>query len=176
MRKEFPVRSLPILLCGLALVAGCDRAYRTRQIDDEVPAANAWMVRTLNDESVENAVIAQRTIYPYHFARDSAELTPVGERDMRILGAHFAHSPGSLSVRRGAEGSDLYQARLRSVGDALTRAGVDPNAIRIADDMPGGEGVNSERAVAILTISNTPAPAGAPTGPGSATTSGGSKR
>lgn len=142
--------AIPLLVCAAAALPGCDRGYRTRHIDDEVPAANVWMVRTMSDEAVENAVIAQRTIYPYHFVRDSAELTPVGERDIHVLAAHFKKNPGSLNLRPGDEGEALFRARTQSVADALARNGVDPSLIRLTDELPGGDGVSSDRAIEVL--------------------------
>lgn len=142
--------AIPLLACAAAALSGCDRGYRTRHIDDEVPAANVWMVRTMSDEAVENAVVAQRTIYPYHFVRDSAELTPVGERDVRVLAAHFRDHPGSLNVRRGDGADGLFDARTRSVAEALARHGVEPSSIRLTDNLPGGDGVSSDRAIEIL--------------------------
>jgi hypothetical protein len=149
-------RLVPILACTAALTGGCDRAYRTTQIDDEIPAANTWLVRTLEDEAVENAIVAQRTIYAYHFVRDSAELTPVGRRDLRVLASYFSKHPGSLSVRRGEESDELYQRRLAAVGDALATHGVDPAAVSRTDDLPRGDGVNSDRAIAIQKAANAP--------------------
>jgi hypothetical protein len=152
---------VPLCLLGATTLAGCDRAYRTREIDDEMPAANVWMVRTLSDESVENAVIAQHTIYPYHFVRDSAELTAVGQRDARVLGRHFARHPGELSMQRGDAPDELYQRRTASVMEALQREGVNPETIRRGGGMPGGDGVETNRAVAVLRIGNQPRGTGA---------------
>lgn len=155
---------VPLTLLGAVLLGGCERAYRTREIDDEMPATNVWMVRTLSDESVENAIIAQHTIYPYHFGRDSADLTPIGQRDVRVLGRHFAKHPGELSIRRGDETDDLYQRRTAAVMDALQREGVNPESIRRGGGTPGGEGIETNRALAVLKIGNEPRKIGAGAG------------
>jgi len=147
-----------VTLCLLgALVAGCEEDARTaadRQLDQE-------LVRTLNDLGIENAILAQHTLYPYEFVLNGPVLNELGRRDLAVLARHFVEYPGALNIRRG-EGvsTELYQARVAHVTDQLAKAGVEPGRVTIADGMPGGPGMSAERVVTILDKSAAGAAAG----------------
>lgn len=133
------------LVCGL--LSGCEEDKRTaanRRFDTE-------MVRTLNNIGVENAIIAQHTLYPYHFVVDGEKLNDLGQRDFGVLARHFTEHPGLLNVRQGEGVSpELYKARVAYVTSRLKDAGIDPARVRISDGMPGGSGLPAEQVVTIL--------------------------
>ncbi len=78
------------LACGL--LSGCqenrETAGPTKNLDME-------LVRTLNNIGVENAIIAQHTLYPYHFVADGETLNDLGQRDFAVLARHYAEHPAS---------------------------------------------------------------------------------
>jgi hypothetical protein len=133
------------LVCGL--MTGCEEDARTaadKHFDKE-------MVRTLNNVGVENAIITQHTLYPYHFVPDGEKLNGLGQRDFAVLARHFGEHPGQLNVRRGEGTSpELYKARVAYVTDRLNEAGIEPGRVKVTDGMPGGPGTTSERVVTIL--------------------------
>ncbi len=133
------------LACGL--LSGCEEDKRTaadRRFDRE-------MVRTLNNVGVENAIITQHTLYPYHFAAEGEKLNDLGQRDFAVLARHFTEHPGLLNVRQGEGISpELYKARVAYVTSRLKDAGIDPARVSISDGVPGGPGVRSEQVVTIL--------------------------
>ena len=108
------------------------------------------LVRLVQDTALKNAVIAQRTLFPYHFVPDSDELNDLGMVDLSILATHFWEFPGELSVRRGDAPRELYEARVRRVKEKLEEAGVPTGSVAIADRLPAGPGMPSERVVKIL--------------------------
>ncbi len=135
-----------ICLVG-GLLSGCEEDARTaadRRLDQE-------LVRTLNNIGVENAIITQHTLYPYHFVVDGEKLNDLGQRDFAVLARHFTEHPGLLNIRQG-EGisADLYKARVAFVTSRLKDAGIDPARVSISDGIPGGPGVPSEQVVTIL--------------------------
>jgi hypothetical protein len=133
------------LTCGL--MVGCEQDLHKssggRSLDAE-------LVNTLNNVGVENAIITQHTLYPYHFEPDGAELNGLGGRDLSVLARHFAEKSGTLNVRRGDTPVELYEARVTGVLEKLKAAGVDTSRLSISDSMPGGTGMPSERVVTIL--------------------------
>lgn len=139
------------LACGL--LGGCEEDARTaadRRFDTE-------MVRTLNNIGVENAILTQHTLYPYHFVVDGEKLNDLGQRDFAVLARHFTEHPGLLNVRQGEGISpELYKARVAFVTSRLKDAGIDPARVSISDGMPGGAGLPSERVVTILRKSADP--------------------
>lgn len=141
-----------ICLVG-ALLSGCEEDARTaanQRFDRE-------MVRTLNNIGVENAILTQRTLYPYHFVADGEKLNDLGQRDFAVLARHFTEHPGRLNVRQGEGISpELYQARVAFVTSRLKDAGIDPARVSISDGMPGGSGLPAERVVTILQESAEP--------------------
>jgi hypothetical protein len=128
-------------------VSGCQEDAKTaadKRLDTE-------LVKTLNNIGVENAIITQHTLYPYHFVVGGDGLNELGQRDFAVLARHFAAHPGVLNVRRAEETpSELYQARVAHVTGRLKEAGVEPERVNISDGMPGGTGLRSEKVVTIL--------------------------
>jgi len=123
---------------------------------NQTPGVNRWMVQTVHDQAVQNAIIRQQTLYPYHFVINGDDLSPLGEQDMRVLAAHYRRYPGELSVRRGDESEPLYQKRVTRVLCVLQEAGVAIDRVRITDDLPRGDGMSSEQVVQILKRSELP--------------------
>jgi hypothetical protein len=175
------------LLAGVAGVAGCQNQIGTGPIHDDRGAYNRWSIETVNDGAVRNAIIAQHTLYPYHFTEGSADLNELGKRDTAVLASHFRRYPGQVNLRKGSEESGLYQARTKAVADALVAGGVAPGTVKVGDGMPGGDGIDADRAVIIMDAdaarlkstsggggSKTPSPSGTPT-KASPTTSPGSR-
>jgi hypothetical protein len=143
-----------VAICLLGgLLSGCPEDARTaadRRLDQE-------LVKTLNNIGVENAILTQHTLYPYHFVVDGEKLNDLGQRDFAVLARHFTEHPGLLNVRQGEGISpELYKARITYVTSRLKDAGIDPARVSISDGMPGGPGLPAERVVTVLQKSADP--------------------
>jgi hypothetical protein len=132
---------------GLACMAGCELAPGYPQ---DKSLTNEWLVRSYSDDAINNAVIAQHTLYPYHFHKNGAALNELGEYDLAVLVNHFKDHPGRLNVRQGDESTKLHAARINMVMAALRKGGVEASRIEFTDAIPGGDGMASERVVKIL--------------------------
>jgi hypothetical protein len=141
---------------GCALVSGCEEHAKVkadRRLDTE-------LVRTINNIGVENAILAQHTLYPYHFVVGGERLNELGQRDFAVLARHFTEHPGLLNVRQGeAVAPELYQARVAYVTNRLKEAGIAPGRVSISDGIPGGPGVRAEQVVTILQKTRETSPA-----------------
>jgi hypothetical protein len=135
-----------LVLCCVLLI-GCDENQSPAVDKGQV---NKALVNTYNDMAIQNAIITQHTLFPYHFVQNSANLNELGERDLAILAGHLRDNPGNVNVRRAGNSSGLYQQRVSTVLDSLKAHGVDTARITIADAMPGGDGMVSERVIVIL--------------------------
>jgi len=133
------------LLCSVLL--GCQENVSENGSDKNI---DAELVKTLNNIGIENAIITQHTIYPYHFVTDGEQLNELGRRDLAVLARHFTENAGIVNIRRGQEPAALYEARVAHVTEALKKAGVDTARLKVSDEMPGGTGMPSERLVTIL--------------------------
>jgi|GEM_PF-4805929 len=84
-----------IMVLPVALVVGCStwRMCCDRPLTDLDPEerrfANKLMADSFSDESIKNGIVAQHTVYPYHFVADTAELNELGERELEVLAAHY---------------------------------------------------------------------------------------
>ncbi|MHC4718645.1 MAG: hypothetical protein ACYS5V_16880 [Planctomycetota bacterium] len=146
-----------VAVCG----AGCEEAQWSRQS----PGVNEWLVQTVHDQAINNAIIRQQTLYPYHFVVNGDELSSLGLQDMRVLASHYRQFPGQLSVRRGDAPEELYQKRVTRVLCVLQDAGVQTDRVKIADALPQGDGMSSEQVVQILErTASSPAAQGTPAG------------
>jgi hypothetical protein len=175
-------RLFATILAAGAAMAGCQNKYGTTPIHDDRGAYNAWTIEAVNDGAVRNATLAQHTLYPYHFVEFSDQLNDLGRRDVHVLATHYRRYPGEVNIRRGGEAASLYDARVRSVAEALRVAGVAPETIRIGDGMPGGDGNPSDRVIAIMQAerqrmmggAGAPAPGGTPVNASPTSTTGSS--
>jgi hypothetical protein len=140
---------LTLCLFFTMFVASCEEMDTAQKGLDE-HTVNAKLINTYNNMAIENAILAQHTLYPYHFIQNSEELNDLGFRDFGILAGHFLENPGTLNVRQDLSVSDeLYERRIENVNEMLVEAGVDTDRIEIEDGMPGGSGAVSERAILI---------------------------
>jgi hypothetical protein len=133
------------VMCSLTM--GCEeresKQEASRKLDTE-------LVNVLNNIGVENAIIAQHTLYPYHFVPDGETLNTLGDRDLAVLAKHFQKHPGTLNIRRGDVPGELYDARVTHAAERLGQYGVKTDRVSISDGLPGGTGMPSERVVMIL--------------------------
>jgi hypothetical protein len=134
-----------ILLCCLTI--GCQEEMKKNPSNHLI---NSQLIRSYNDIAIQNAIVSQHTLFPYHFITNGAELNELGLRDLAALTSHFIKYPGHLNIRRGKITADLYEARINMVYEKLLEAGIDKKRISISDAMPGGSGITSERMLIIL--------------------------
>lgn len=140
-----------LFLCVLG-VAGCDDE-EDRLLFERDTELDTNLARAHRDEGIRNAILAQHTIYGYHFTANSASLNALGVNDVGVLAEHYRDYPGAISVRRGDADEAMYKARVASVAEALRSGGVQKEIV-IGDALPGGEGMSSERVLRILTEEN----------------------
>ncbi len=139
-------RGLLLGALAVTLTAGCDATWEQTKAKSET---NEMLVRSYQDDQIRNAIIAQHTIYAYHFIENSAELNALGEHDLGILIEQFKEHAGLLNLRRGAETVNLHEARVQAVVAAIKKAGI-TGKMTVSDGLPGGDGAVSERVIRIL--------------------------
>jgi len=130
-----------------SLLVGCEEQVSKQEAGKKL---DVELVNALNNIGLENAIVSQHTLFPYHFVQDGETLNKLGQRDLAVLATHFAKHPGSLNVRRGDTPAELYDARVAHAVQQLKQAGVRTDRLSISDGMPGGTGMPSERVVMIL--------------------------
>ena len=148
--KEIFVLSL---ICAVSLCGCQEEQADTNTVDTD--AVNKKIVDTYSDLAIQNAIIAQHTLYPYHFVNNGAQLNGLGERDLSVLVQHFQNNPGQLILQQGGTESLLYQSRAQTVYEKLLQGGIPDEKIRIADGMPGGNGMASNAIIEILETERT---------------------
>lgn len=134
-----------VLFC--ILTNGCQENVQQGSNDHLI---NIQLVRSYNDIAIQNAIVSQHTLFPYHFVTNGAELNELGQRDLAALTSHFIKHSGHLNIRRHKTAAALYEARVNTVHGRLLEAGINMERISISDDMPGGTGITSERVLNIL--------------------------
>lgn len=137
----------------LTMVLFCISMIGCQESVEESPdkhLINSKLVNSYYDIAMQNAIISQHTLFPYHFVKNGAELNELGQRDLAVLTKHFMQNAGNLNIRRHNTPAELYEARVNAVREGMQEAGIDMERISIADDMPGGSGMTSERVLIIL--------------------------
>jgi hypothetical protein len=136
------------LMCVL-LLCGCEE----QQVDPnavDTSQVNRGIVDTYSDLAIQNAIISQHTLYPYHFVKNSAQMNALGERDLSVLIQHFQENPGQITLYQGNTESLLYQSRAQTVSEKLLQGGIPDEQIRFVSGMPGGDGIASNTVIEIL--------------------------
>ncbi|MCI0499673.1 MAG: hypothetical protein L0Y36_08345 [Planctomycetales bacterium] len=143
------------VVCGI-LLNGC---YKEEEVIEPAPIdqskVDKALVESYSDLAIQNAIIAQHTIYPYHFVTNSAQLNGLGERDLAVLTAHFQQNPGQICLAQGQTESLLYQSRAQTIYEKLLQAGIPDGKIRITGGLPGGDGMPSSAVIEILENART---------------------
>jgi hypothetical protein len=126
------------LLAGALLASACTPAPRTDpsklRIDDELQAkTDQAFVRQPFEDQVAQGVIRQRTIFEHEFEANSARLSSLGKRDVKILAGALREDGGTITVRQGAAPADLYAARRETVRQALVAEGIAPDRFKLGD-------------------------------------------
>jgi hypothetical protein len=134
-----------VLVC--VLIMGCQENVKE---NPDKPVINRQVMGTYNDIALENAIISQHTLYPYHFVNNGAELNELGKRDLAVLIRHFTKEAGHLNIRKHNISTELYKARVESVQKRLEEADISMDRISVSDYMPGGSGIASESILVIL--------------------------
>ena len=136
------------VLTGMLIVvtAGCQSAASRRRAEED-RTINQALVSNYNDAAVENALVAQHTVYPYWFVRNSAEPNELGRYQLDVLTEHYLKYPGQLNIWAGEADEELYERRVAYVRTHLSEAGVNLDKMELDDSLPGGKGVPSTRAV-----------------------------
>src|SRR5262245_29676636 len=121
-----------LLSCSLlaTALAGC-----WSPADPEVMPGRAgqWSGDVIRAAAINKAVVTQHTIYPYHFVANTAQLNPLGQRDLTVLADYYRAHPGNLSIRRSGAAQALYDQRIAAVMDKLKASGVAIERLNVAD-------------------------------------------
>jgi hypothetical protein len=129
------------LVLSCVILCGCEEAVQREPVNKSL--VNTELINTLNDLAIENAIVNQHTLYPYHFVDNSEQLNELGRRDLDILASHFKQYPGKLNISSDGTDERLYQGRLTYITEQLDKAGVDLFKVTISDGTPGGSGMAS---------------------------------
>lgn len=160
--------ALRLALAGIlcALAAGCEPPPADYGEAADRSAVDRELVRGVFERAERTAAVTERAVYPHHFEAGSARLNELGLRHLAMLAGAYADAvdeggaagaagegeagPGDLVVRRGDAPARLYEARVRTVREALAAAGAEAGRVRISDGLPGGDGTPSVEATAAL--------------------------
>ena len=113
-------------------------------------AVQMWLMNTVNDMAMRNAIVRQRTLFPYHFAVNGAALNELGQHDLAVLAGHYKQNPGHINIRRGGATKQLYDARAATVMQILRKAGINTRRMKATDLPPSGDGLASEQVLVIV--------------------------
>lgn len=141
------MRQLVLAIALTALLAGCVAWEREAA---EMRADNIARMDSYMEEAAINAVLAERTLYPYHFYHGTPQLTELGVRHLTILAAYYSDHPGPLIIRQRDASDELYARRVEEVRGRLGDWGIALEEVLIEDAYPRGPGIASQRVYHML--------------------------
>ena len=134
-----------LLTIQAATMAGCStmgtNGYGTPvvQNSEERRSANTTMVHWFYEESVNNGIVRQKTLFPYHFVPDTPLLTEIGEHDLSVLAAHYKNNVLPFLTKRDV----LKEIKIHFDYDkALIRSDAVPQleeAVKLLADHPSAD-------------------------------------
>jgi hypothetical protein len=127
-----------------ATAPSADVDWLDQSTPDKANQTEIMLVDSIRDSGIRNAILAQHTLYPYHFVSGGDALNDLGKRDLAVLVTQYKTYGGELSIRQGDATDPVYNARVRFVEMALADDGVDLSKIHITDSPSGGETMRSE--------------------------------
>jgi hypothetical protein len=141
-----PKSALAAVLVAASLGA-CRSEHEQGRLEGTAAMRSGEQIRAA---AIERAIVAQRTLYSYHFEIGSPELNELGRRDLGVLARHLTQAGGRIVLARGEADEGLYRTRAERVLAALKEAGVPPERAKLAEGLPGGDGMSGARLVEIL--------------------------
>jgi hypothetical protein len=111
------------LMCTV-LLSSCQEQQAVEPDPIDRTEVNRKIVDTYSDLAIQNAIIAQHTLYPYHFVPNGVDLNDLGQRDLSVLITHYKNNPGTITIQQGSADAILYQARAQMVFQKLQDAGI----------------------------------------------------
>ena len=118
-----------------------------------VLTAPVWLFCTPGCRTqVENKIIAQSTLYPFHFVDNDSRLNAVGRYDLDKIVSHYKEHPGELHVRQGEATPTLYSERITQVVEVLKSTGIKESRINVTDVAPEENPAQGERVIEILPV------------------------
>jgi hypothetical protein len=153
---KYPKTAVVVSVICAIFLNGCTVREEVIEPDPlDQSRVNKALVESYSDLAIQNAIIAQHTMYPYHFVADSAQLNGLGQRDLAVLASHFQQNPGQICLAKGQTEALLYQSRAQTIYEKLIQAGIPDQKIKITDGLPGGDGMPSNAVIEILENART---------------------
>ncbi len=141
------MKRLALLLLWLPALVGCESLAGNPHEEAEV---DRLLAESVFRAQIDQAIVTQNTLYPYHFTQYGYALNPLGLRDLQVLAERYCRNGGVLNVHQGDAPDALYARRVQAVRDALRDLGVPAGNFEIADGLPGGEGLPADDALRAL--------------------------
>lgn len=141
-------------IAAIGIPAACTpkppaEADRARIEDRLLEPADRQFAKQPFDDQARAAVVRQHTLFDHHFEAGSADLTPLGRRDLRWLCDAMFRDGGTICVPRGQASARLHAGRMEAVRRGLTSRGIPVDRVSLADALPGGIGADSLEALVI---------------------------
>jgi hypothetical protein len=153
MKAMTTTRFLLAAALAIASVAlGCGSSSGPKQPrveaqEADMAANNRLLVRMALAENVYNGLAAERAVYPKDFRGGTAMLNELGSRRVEMLIDACSGASGRVTVVRGEEPDDVYDARVATVRKHLADAGLSLEKVAVVKGgAVGGGGFSSDRA------------------------------
>lgn len=135
------------MFCGLSLMTainlGCagskDEQIPVPKVEDDV--MNKKVITSSYDAQINAGIRRDRTIYPYHFVTEEADLNDLGRDQIDALTADLTKRPVRVNVPKFDNDEELHEARVAVVRQRLVENGIGEDRIAIQDGLSGGPGL-----------------------------------
>ncbi len=125
-------------------------------------ASNMWVGAAYRQEARDEAILIRRSVHNYHFRSGSAELNPLGQRDLNVLVEDLRTNRYPINLVKSGRDQELTNTRLSSLEAYLRDNGIQDPSPLVRVGLPGGPGM-SWRTAQRLAQSGSPSTS---TGPG----------
>jgi hypothetical protein len=116
---------------------------------------NKVFLRSAFEEQTRNGIVAESTVYPYHFRTNGPQLNELGEQQVRAIAAGYRGNELRVNVPRGDTVDELYQLRVETIRKYFADAGYGSERITVTRGVPGGRGISSDFAIRLFDTETT---------------------
>jgi hypothetical protein len=142
---------LSCVLAALAIAGGgCANNHGAGEEQPSLPEERELSTALLNtpfDQQIAAGAVADRTIYPHHFAANGVTLNVLGEQRVDALLEVATDQPVRVNVPDTGEPDGVHAARVAAVRERMLSAGLDESQLQVVNAPPGGPGIWSENIV-----------------------------
>jgi len=135
---------------GLAVAGmGCQANTQRLNAPPQGPAQYSHELQDPMMTMTDNALLEDMSVAPVHFVPRTDELNGTGARRLKRMANILKVYGGTVNYTGYRDNKELVSKRMAKIREFLLAEGLDRDSFKVAQGLPGGEGMAATEAVAV---------------------------